>query len=292
MGRSVTNGSADKGIAAPRPRVLVLGYGNPGRQDDGLGAALVAALEKREAPGVTLDADYQLNIEDAAAMAEHDFVVFVDASLEGPAPFGFERVRPASEIAFTSHSVSPASVAAICEDSFGAAPETWVLGIRGYSFEFVEGLTPQAQKNLEDAVAFVERVIASWEEQSMDSKKKTILTIDDDPDVRAAMRVVLEAEGFAVGEASTGEEGLKIVERIQPDVVIIDLMMENVDSGSTMAQKLKESDYDGLVYMLSSAGDTVRYNVDARELGLAGIFQKPIDPKTLVMTLKAKLGAH
>ena len=182
-------------------------------------------------------------------------------------------------------------LAAICEDSFGATPEAWVLGIRGYSFEFVEGLTSHAQKNLEDAVAFVEKLIASWKEQAMDSKKKTILTIDDDPDVRAALRVVLEANGFAVGEASTGEEGLKIVERIQPDVVIIDLMMENVDSGSTMAQKLKESNYEGLVYMLSSAGDTVRYNIDARELGLAGIFQKPIDPKTLVTTLRAKLGA-
>jgi DNA-binding response OmpR family regulator len=66
-------------------------------------------------------------------------------------------------------------------------------------------------------------------------------------------------------------------------------MMESVDSGSTVAQKLKESGFEGPVYMLSSAGDTVRYNIDARELGLAGIFQKPIDPKMLVSTLKAKL---
>lgn len=118
---------------------------------------------------------------------------------------------------------------------------------------------------------------------------KTILTIDDDPDIRAALRVVLEAEGFSVGEAANGEEGLKVAERIKPDAVIVDLMMENVDSGSAVAQKLKESQYKGPVYLLSSAGDTVRYNIDARDLGLAGIFQKPIDPATLVATLKAKL---
>ena len=121
------------------------------------------------------------------------------------------------------------------------------------------------------------------------AKKKTILTIDDDPDIRAALRMVLEAEGFSVGEAATGEEGLKIAERIQPDAVIVDLMMENVDTGSVIARKLKEHKYPGPVYLLSSAGDTVRYNLDARDLGLAGIFQKPIEPKALVATLKAKL---
>jgi DNA-binding response OmpR family regulator len=115
------------------------------------------------------------------------------------------------------------------------------------------------------------------------------LTIDDDPDIRAALRMVLESEGFSVGEAATGEEGVKIAGRIKPDAIIIDLMMESVDSGSVAAQKLKDNGYGGPIYMLSSAGDTVRYNLDARELGLAGIFQKPIDPKTLVTTLRSKL---
>lgn len=119
---------------------------------------------------------------------------------------------------------------------------------------------------------------------------KTILVIDDDPDIRASLRVVLEAEGFSIGEAATGEEGLKVAERIKPDAIIVDLMMESVDSGSTVAQRLKEAGFGGVVYMLSSAGDTVRYNIDARDLGLAGIFQKPIDPATLVATLRAKLG--
>ncbi len=120
-------------------------------------------------------------------------------------------------------------------------------------------------------------------------QKKTILTIDDDPDIRAALRLLLEAEGFSVGAAGTGEEGLKLVDRIKPDAVIVDLMMEEVDSGTVVAQKLKDQGYEGPVYMLSSAGDAVRYNLDACELGLAGIFQKPIDPKNLVMTLRAKL---
>jgi len=270
----------------------VLGYGNPGRQDDGLGPAAAAGIEALGLDDVTTDSDYQLNIEDAASMAEHDVTLFVDASKEGPAPYALRRVFPGPEIAFTSHSVSPESIAAICDEHFRPAPEAWILGIRGYSFEFTEGLTPQAQQNLEDAIAFVKSLIRTWRETAMESsgsQKKTILAIDDDADIRASLRVVLEAEGFSVGEAANAEEGLKVAERIRPDAIIVDLMMESVDSGSVVARTLKDSGYSGPIYMLSSAGDTVRYNLDARDLGLAGIFQKPIDPRTLVTTLKVKL---
>ena len=119
---------------------------------------------------------------------------------------------------------------------------------------------------------------------------KTILIIDDDPDIRSSMRIVLEAEGFSVGEAGTGEEGLKITEQVNPDAVIVDLMMESVDAGSRVSQSLKKSGFKGPIYLLSSAGDSVRFNIDSRDLGLAGIFQKPIDHKNLVNTLKVKLG--
>jgi len=269
-------------------RIALLGYGNPGRQDDGLGPAVAEAIGRLGWPGVTVDADYQLNIEDATVLAEHDVVLFADASIEGPEPYALHRITAAAEIAFTSHSVSPESIVAICEDHFGAPPEAWVLGIRGYGFEFEEGLTAKARANLDDAVAFTQGLIRVWKEQPMDTKK-TILIIDDDPDIRASLRVVLEAEGFAVGEAATGEEGYKAVERSKPDAVVVDLMMEEVDSGITVAKKLKEESYPGPVYMLSSAGDTVQYNLDARDLGLVGIFQKPVSPKAFVATLKSKL---
>jgi hydrogenase maturation protease len=272
--------------------ILLLAYGNPGRQDDGLGPACAKAIEDLGLSGVTVEADYQLNIEDAADLAEHAIVLFVDASVDAEAPFQCKRIASASAISFTSHSVSPESVLAICEDHFERKPEAWVLGIRGYEFEFVEELTPRAEKNLEESLTFVQSLINAWKgkiREGSGTLKKTILTIDDDSDIRATLRIVLEAEGFSVGEAANAEEGLKVVERIQPDAVIVDLMMESVDSGSMVAQKLKEENFAGPVYMLSSAGDTVRYNIDARELGLAGIFQKPIDPKTLVATLKSKL---
>ena len=293
MNKGVADDSACSASCATRPRsVLVLGYGNPGRQDDGLGPAVVEEINQWGWEGVHAEADYQLNIEDAAAMAAYDITLFVDASVDGSEPFALRPVSPAQDITFTSHSVSAESVLAICKEHFGASPQAWLLGIRGYAFDFEEGLSDKARKNYEKAVAFTRSWIQAWREKDMEhagAPKKTILTIDDDPDIRAALRMVLEAEGFSVGEAATGEEGVKIAERIKPDAIIIDLMMENVDSGVVAARKLKAENFAGPIYLLSSAGDTVRYNLDARDLGLAGIFQKPIDPKILVATLRAKL---
>ncbi len=273
----------------PGKGVLVIGYGNPGRRDDGLGPVFAEELETLRLPGVDSDATYQLNIEDGAAIAAYPRVVFADASVDAAEPFEWRRIAAASEIAFSSHAMSPEAVLAVCEEHFHSRPEAWVLAIRGYDFEFAEGLSPQARKNCNEALDFIQALIRFWREETMESKKKTILAIDDDPDIRAALRVVLEAAGFSVGEAANGEEGLEVANRIKPDAVICDLMMETVDSGSTVALKLRESGYSGPIYMLSSAGDAVQYNLDARALGLSGIFQKPIEPKTLVKTLKAEL---
>jgi hydrogenase maturation protease len=283
-------------ILPPECRILLLGYGNPGRQDDGLGPALAELLEKSNLPGLTVDAAYQLNIEDAAEAAEYDIVIFADAMVEGEEPYLIKRLTPSVDITFSSHIIGPESILAICQESFDRTPEAWLLAIRGYAFDFEEKLTEKAEANLKGAFSFatdfIIQKIKRWKGSTMSiMEPKTILIIDDDPDIRSSMRIVLEAEGFSVGEAGTGEEGLKIAEEVNPDAVIVDLMMESVDAGSRVSQSLKKSGFKGPIYLLSSAGDSVRFNIDSRDLGLAGIFQKPIDHKNLVNTLKAKLGA-
>jgi hydrogenase maturation protease len=279
-----------------RRKVLVLGYGNPGRKDDGLGPAAAEEIEKLGLNGVWTEENYQLNIEDAADAAENDLVIFVDAAEAGPEPFELRKIEPVAEATFTTHLIKPESVLAICRDTFGRTPEAWLVGIRGYEFEFEEGLTDKAKENLTETVEHLIGAIRKWKGKNMSNcgcgnpgKKKTILIIDDDPDLRATMRIVLESAGFAVGEASDGEEGLKVAERVRPDAILLDLMMETVDAGTKVSTKLKELGMEAPIYLLSGAGDAVQYNVDARELGLAGIFQKPIDHDALVDMLKTKL---
>jgi len=139
------------------PAVLVIGYGNPGRLDDGLGPALAEALAARNLPGVTVEANYQLTVEDAAAVADHDVVVFVDAAVSGPEPYSFEPVQPKRNVSFSSHSIAPPAVLALAHDLFGAATRGYLLGIRGYRFnEFAESLSPPARANLDAALRFLE----------------------------------------------------------------------------------------------------------------------------------------
>lgn len=270
--------------------VLVYGYGNPGRQDDGLGPAMIEKLERLGFDFVETDASYQLSIEDAAAMTAHEFVILIDTTVQETDCFSIRKVSPSSTITFTSHLVSPESVVALCEDAFGIVPNVWIIGIRGYSFEFMEDLTQKAQKNFDSAFQFITQLLRIYGEKTMaTNEEKTVLIIDDDADIRASMRIVLEAAGFSVGEAGDGEEGLKVAQKVNPDVVIIDLMMETVDAGTKVSATLKESGFKGPIYLLSAAGDTVRYNIDAKELGLDGIFQKPINHEVLINTLKTKL---
>lgn len=143
-------------------RVLVFGYGNPGRQDDALGPKVVERLAHWWGKGVTLETDFQLNVEHAADVADHDRILFVDAAVSGKSPFQLQRTRSDATITFTTHSVAPASILAIAEECFQVVPRAWVLAIRGYEFELQEGLTAKAQDNLEQAVKLVDNLLRAW----------------------------------------------------------------------------------------------------------------------------------
>jgi hydrogenase maturation protease len=136
--------------------ILVIGFGNPGRLDDGLGPALVSAIEALKLKGVRVECDYQLSVEDAAIVAQYDFVIFADAATDGGSAFYFHRLEPAAHCSFSTHSVTPAAVLGLAHDLFGAQTVGFLLGIRGHVFNsFGEGLSPEAQANLSAAVVFL-----------------------------------------------------------------------------------------------------------------------------------------
>ena len=145
---------------AKRRRILIFGYGNPAREDDGLGPAVANHFESLALDDVTVDADYQLTVEDAAQVAEHDITVFVDASIDGPEPYSLSRVSPEEGGSFSSHSVTPGQVTGLAESLFDANGDIYIMGIRGYSFEmFTEHLTGQASENLRLACASLEDMV-------------------------------------------------------------------------------------------------------------------------------------
>ena len=124
----------------------------------------------------------------------------------------------------------------------------------------------------------------------MQDGKHVILCVDDDPDFREVITIVLEANGYIVAPAASAEEALKVYGQANPDLLIVDLMMEEVDAGMNLVTKLKAMGNTAPVYMLSSVGDGLSQSAEYSQLGLAGLFQKPIDNDTLLHTIKTKLG--
>jgi DNA-binding response OmpR family regulator len=123
----------------------------------------------------------------------------------------------------------------------------------------------------------------------MKNNKFVILCVDDDADILDQMKTVLEANGYLMVGAGSAEGGLKQYKESKPDLVIIDLMMEEVDAGTSLVKELKALENKAPIFMLSAVGDQLTQNISPTELGLSGVFQKPIDFKSLLSTLKTKL---
>lgn len=123
----------------------------------------------------------------------------------------------------------------------------------------------------------------------MADAKPVILCIDDDPDILEFLRIVLTAEGYQYADADSAEEGLRVYKEVDPTVVIVDLMMEEVDSGTEFARELMILGNRAPVFMLSSVGDNLSMVTDYMSLGLAGVFQKPLDRTHFLSVLAASL---
>ncbi len=143
-------------------KLLLYGYGNPGRQDDGLGIALAEKIcvwaKDRFPEKVDVETNYQLNIEDAEKISHYQTVIFADASQESIESFTFTPITPSkSTIEFTMHAMSPSYIVHLCDDLFHKQPDCFLLHIKGYEWEMKEGLGKNSSKNLQNSLLFLKR---------------------------------------------------------------------------------------------------------------------------------------
>lgn len=148
----------------PKTKTIIIGYGNPGRQDDGLGPSFVTKLtgqlterlSEKDRLQVQLQSNYQLTVEDAYDIVEFDQVIFVDASLNSQAPFSFTKITETNDSGLGSHSLTPNAVIRLCETLYGKTPKAFILGIKGYEFDqFDEHLSCMANTNMLAAAQFL-----------------------------------------------------------------------------------------------------------------------------------------
>lgn len=135
--------------------MLVIGYGNAGRGDDGIGPAFAERISRAGLRDCRIDIDFQLTVEHALQVTEAQSVVFVDAMIGSDAPYRLTRVQPERSADLASHSLLPGAVLTLAEMLYDKRPEAFVLGIAGESFgEVAEGLSAAARGNLDLAEAF------------------------------------------------------------------------------------------------------------------------------------------
>ncbi|HTZ66877.1 MAG TPA: hydrogenase maturation protease [Roseiarcus sp.] len=149
-------------------RLVVFGWGNDARGDDGLGPLLLERVARTDWPEVRAIEDFQLQIEHALDLDGADLALFLDAGRDTPAPIAFVEIEPKRGAAHTTHALAPEAVLDVYERALGkAAPPAFTLCVRGEQFELGQGLSPEASERLERAWSFVkalmrDRTLAAW----------------------------------------------------------------------------------------------------------------------------------
>ena len=122
------------------------------------------------------------------------------------------------------------------------------------------------------------------------ARRRTILLIDSDPHARATLRLALEGAGFSVGEAANGREGERTALRVKPDAILAELMMDSHEPGGTVSERLMAAGSTIPCYIVSTASEALMGAVGLHELGIEGVFLKPVDTAIVIQALKGRLG--
>lgn len=117
-----------------------------------------------------------------------------------------------------------------------------------------------------------------------------IAIIDDDPDILEASSLVLKSKGYDVVTANNPTDGYKIIIERKPQLIILDVMMDEPDDGFFLAQKLRKENITTPILMYTSISKTVGLDYDKSEMIPVDDFvEKPISPEQLAAKVQKLL---
>jgi DNA-binding response OmpR family regulator len=118
-----------------------------------------------------------------------------------------------------------------------------------------------------------------------------ILVVDDDPDITFAVSLYLKREHHDVRTAASRAEGMEAVEACSPELIILDVMMEQPDDGIAMAQDLRRAGSTVPIIMLTSVGQVtgMKYGRDNDLVPVDVFFEKPVRPDDLLKAVSGLL---
>ncbi len=121
---------------------------------------------------------------------------------------------------------------------------------------------------------------------------KTILVVDDDPSIRALIRLYLEGSGYAVVEASDGRRGMQALGGAPVDLIILDIFMPEMD-GLEMLQELREHCQSCKVMAISGGSPKIGMDLlgHATIFGADAVLEKPFGEATLIQKVRDLIGS-
>lgn len=141
--------------------LLVIGYGNLLRSDDGVGAKVAEAIAEMHLPGVQTLVCQQLSPEHAEPVSRARTVIFVDAAMDASNEVQLRKLEPNESSQLMAHAADPRTMLALARDVFGHCPEAWWLTIPAVKLDFGHNLSPAAQKGFEEAVREIKKLCQS-----------------------------------------------------------------------------------------------------------------------------------
>lgn len=117
------------------------------------------------------------------------------------------------------------------------------------------------------------------------SAKRKVLIIDDDPAICESVQAILDGHGYETTTALSGKDGLAAFRAMDPDIVLCDMMMEDVDAGAKVAKIMKDERPGTPIFLLSVIGDATADTVGIYNVGFNGVFQKPVNFDLLLSVL-------
>jgi DNA-binding response OmpR family regulator len=118
-------------------------------------------------------------------------------------------------------------------------------------------------------------------------EKQHILVVDDEPNIVQLARLYLERDGFKVSAAGNGQKALERVDSLQPDLVVLDVMLPQVD-GFEVCRRLRAEDNPVPIIMVTARDDDID-KILGLELGADDYLTKPFNPRELVARVHAVL---
>ncbi|MBI5125678.1 MAG: response regulator, partial [Planctomycetes bacterium] len=119
--------------------------------------------------------------------------------------------------------------------------------------------------------------------------KKEILVVEDEKDLTELIKYTLEKEGFQVFSASNGEEGLKLVQRKRPALVLLDLMLPVIDGLEVCRRIKKDPQTAATPVVILTVKDAEADIVSGLEVGADDYITKPFSPRVLIARVRAIL---